>query len=98
MGSPNPYEALDYGSGVSRLIRVFPESGEAPKDASEKGQGEARFEAISRNFIFFVVTLFCYISHLVLSTAPPVKVKTSKTTFEYRLSGISEKYSENILK
>ena len=96
--SPAPDKPQDEGSGPFRLILGFPESVEAPKDASEKGQGEARFEAISRNFIFCFVTLFCYISHLVLSTAPPVKVKTSKTTFEYRLSGISEKYSENILK
>ena len=77
--SPNPDEPLDWGSGGSRLILGFPESGEAPKGASEKGQGEARFEAISRYFIFFFVTLFCHISHFVLSTAPPVKVTTSKT-------------------
>ena len=40
--SPAPDKCLDEGSGASGLILGFPESVEAPKDASENGFGEAR--------------------------------------------------------
>ena len=93
--SPVSDETLDEGSGASRLILVIPESGEAPKDASQNGQREFRLEAIGYHTILYFC---CYNSHFVVSTALPVKLTTSKTTFEYRLSGISEKYSANILK
>ena len=61
--SPAPDKCLDEGSGASGLILGFPESVEAPKDASENGLGEARLQAISRYLIFYFFVLyfsFCY--------------------------------------
>ena len=61
--SPAPDRCLDEGSGASGLILGFPESVEAPKEASENGLVEARLQAISRYLIFYFFVLyfsFCY--------------------------------------
>ena len=57
--SPNPDKTLDEGSETSRLILRFLESGEAPKDASQNGQGEVRLEAIGSNAIILLYFSFC---------------------------------------
>ena len=65
--SPAPDKPQDEGSGPFRLILGFPESVEAPKDASENGLGEARLLAISLYFIFCIFLCYFVIS-LILSS------------------------------
>ena len=65
--SPAPDKPQDEGSGPFRLILGFPESVEAPKDASENGLGEARLLAISLYFIFCIFLCYFVISLILFS-------------------------------
>ena len=54
--SPAPDKCLDKGSGASGLILGFPESVEAPKDASENGLSQ-----IAGDLALFDILFFCVI-------------------------------------
>ena len=59
--SPAPDKCLDEGSGASGLILGFPESVEAPKDASENGLGEAGDLALFDILFFCVIFLILFL-------------------------------------
>ena len=84
-----PDKTLDQGSEAFSLILSFPESREAPKEKMLHKTAREKSDWRQSD----LTLLFCYISHFVVSTAPPVKLTRSKTTFEYQHSSISDGYS-----